>query len=246
MNGRALGWVDPARLGRPHVGRATASAAQLRTLPPHVVLDRLPPVYDQRRVGSCTAQALAGAVEILQARAGMPQRRPDRVALYHRERQMIGSVGEDSGAILADGVAVLRAGYEPELAEPPAWGPAWTQPPPRRPGDAPRLIFAEALALDVPSIAWEIANGHPVAVGVQVTPQWDAPEGGAVAAPAGSSRGGHAVLLVGYDVPAGAWLVRNSWGEGWGEGGYARLDWAWTEPPWCGEAIALRAVRGPS
>ena len=36
----------------------------------------------------------------------------------------------------------------------------------------------------------------------------------------------HAVQLVGYDTDeegAPYWIIRNSWGEEWGEGGYFRL-----------------------
>ncbi len=33
----------------------------------------------------------------------------------------------------------------------------------------------------------------------------------------------HAVVIVGYDDAGGYWIVRNSWGEDWGEGGYFRV-----------------------
>jgi hypothetical protein len=35
--------------------------------------------------------------------------------------------------------------------------------------------------------------------------------------------GAHAMLLVGYDVNGGQYLVRNSWGREWGENGYFRI-----------------------
>jgi hypothetical protein len=35
--------------------------------------------------------------------------------------------------------------------------------------------------------------------------------------------GGHAMMAVGYSVPKQQVLVRNSWGEGWGQGGFAWL-----------------------
>jgi len=34
-------------------------------------------------------------------------------------------------------------------------------------------------------------------------------------------RGGHAMLLVGYDRPSQYFIVKNSWGAGWGHAGYA-------------------------
>lgn len=37
--------------------------------------------------------------------------------------------------------------------------------------------------------------------------------------------GGHAVLLIGYDQIEHAWIAKNSWGTGWGEGGYFKIRW---------------------
>lgn len=42
----------------------------------------------------------------------------------------------------------------------------------------------------------------------------------------GPSLGGHAVSLVGYDDAKQAWLVRNSWGEEFGENGYIWVAYA--------------------
>ncbi len=33
----------------------------------------------------------------------------------------------------------------------------------------------------------------------------------------------HAVILVGYNLDAGYWIMQNSWGEGWGDGGFMKL-----------------------
>jgi C1A family cysteine protease len=39
-------------------------------------------------------------------------------------------------------------------------------------------------------------------------------------------EGGHAVLIVGYDDEEEFFIVKNSWGTGWGESGYFRIDYS--------------------
>lgn len=35
----------------------------------------------------------------------------------------------------------------------------------------------------------------------------------------------HAIVIVGWDDATESWKIRNSWGSGWGEGGYMRIKW---------------------
>jgi len=41
--------------------------------------------------------------------------------------------------------------------------------------------------------------------------------------------GGHAVLVVGYDMNEKRFIVRNSWGSGWGKNGYFTLPFEYVD-----------------
>ena len=194
---------------------------------------------------SCVAQALACAAEILAPRAGYTPERPDRTALYYRARRAIGTTREDSGAIIADGIEVLRGGWEREIVEPAAtFDGSYTAQPRDRAPDAPRLVSAEPLAHDVLTTMWELLCGHPVVVGLRITEQWERP-GEVIAAPSGAVVGGHAVCLVGYQREGDRvqFRCRNSWGAGFGDGGEVWLDAAWLGLSHAGELHAIRAIR---
>ena len=238
------GWVDPALKGRTHSGYTLRGGRGIDAFAPHVRLARPAEVYDQGGVGSCVAQALAFAVEMATMRQTLTAERPDRTALYHRARRSIGTVGEDSGAIIADGIQVLRAGYEPELIAPSTqWDDSYTAVPADPGVDAPRVVNAEPLAHDVLTAMWELLCGHPVVVGLRITEQWERP-GEVIAAPSGAVVGGHAVCLVGYQRDEGGiqFRCRNSWGS-WADGGEVWLDAAWLGLGHCGELHAIRAIR---
>lgn len=249
MPPRAMGWIPPEMLGRaPHVGARSATPGGLDALRQEVFHDHLPPIYDQHSVGSCTAQSTAAAVETMLVRSGYPAQRPDRAKLYRRGRDRIGRARDDSGASLADVVDILRHGWEAEVAEPPStFGGVWTEWAPDLAADAPRIVNAEALDFDVLTIATEIDAGHIPVIGLSITESWFGASGKkSLPPPSGPSVGRHAVELVGYSIPARSWVTRNSWGRTFGVEGYILLPWEWTEPPWCGEIISIRAVRRAS
>jgi len=36
---------------------------------------------------------------------------------------------------------------------------------------------------------------------------------------------GHAITLSGYSDSGGYWIIKNSWGTGWGDGGYGKISY---------------------
>jgi len=41
----------------------------------------------------------------------------------------------------------------------------------------------------------------------------------------GAAAGGHCVCLIGWDDSQGCWIAKNSWGPGWGDGGFVRIGY---------------------
>jgi hypothetical protein len=76
---------------------------------------------------------------------------------------------------------------------------------------------------------WLASNG-PILTRLSVDQTWDQAvqsDGNLDTYNAATARGGHAVALVGYT--ADRFIVRNSWGTGWGDGGYAYASLAYAE-----------------
>ena len=83
----------------------SASAALQARLPPKTDLrNACPPVYDQGQLGSCTANAIAGAFEYGLRKQNAPDFMPSRLFIYYNERVMENSVATDSGAMIRDGI----------------------------------------------------------------------------------------------------------------------------------------------
>jgi C1A family cysteine protease len=67
----------------------------------------------------------------------------------------------------------------------------------------------------------------PVTAGVCADSGWDSYTGG-IYAPGNNQCGGstnHQIILVGWDDSTQSWILRNSWGAGWGENGYMRIKY---------------------
>jgi hypothetical protein len=74
---------------------------------------------------------------------------------------------------------------------------------------------------DTESIKKQLLSG-PVVAGMNVYDDFMSYAGGVYEHSWGAKLGGHFVLLVGWNDADGAWISKNSWGDGWGEDSYGR------------------------
>ena len=205
-----------------------APAEMLQALPPSVDLrPKCPPVYNQGSLGSCTANAIAGALEFLQMAEGLPQVfTPSRLFIYYNERAMEGTVDSDSGAMIRDGIkSVNTQGAPPESLWPYDIGNFSAQPPAEAYQAASQntAISYMSLTPTLDQLKGCLASGYPFVFGMTVYQSFEGPEvarTGQVPMPGLGEQvvGGHAVLAVGYDDTSACLLVRNSWGAELGLG----------------------------
>jgi hypothetical protein len=72
-----------------------------------------------------------------------------------------------------------------------------------------------------------IASGFPVVIGMMVDEGFQRLRGNFIySGPSGMEKGGHAMVVVGYDDSRQAFKVLNSWGREWGENGYGWISYS--------------------
>lgn len=237
-SGRGMGWQPDV----PDVRDVAYSPTELdaRRLPKSVRLDEdpaMPEVYDQGQLGSCTANALAAAVEFQTACQGAPSPMPSRLFVYYNERLVEGTTAYDAGAQIRDGIKSLAADGVCDEAVWPYAVDAFDDRPPAEAYAAAqnhRVTRYERVRRDDRYWRHALANRRPVTFGFTVYESFEDGDfrGGVMPAPAADERvlGGHAVLAVGYDRIGGElhWRVRNSWSAGWGDGGYFWMPASYT------------------
>jgi C1A family cysteine protease len=206
-------------------------------------------IWDQGQTSACTAYALLGAVEYVTAAVSgtrpwnpiAPSQTFSKRFVYYNTRAIENTTGQDCGAVLADGIKALQK-YGACRATKCADAASLILKAPTQEAFTQALSACALSVRSIPNSREKMMEcldhfGLPFVIGIAVFPQFmkvvslrSSPRRGIVDMPPlpidwNSCLGGHAILCVGYKFIDNQlyWIVRNSWGTSWGDGGYCYI-----------------------
>ena len=219
------GWVPDRPDQRDYVYAAVFRVP--RKLPPSADLRaQCSPVENQGNLGSCTANALVGALELLEIKNKLPLVDLSRLFVYYNERVIEHTVMSDAGAMLRDGIKTLaKLGVCSEKRWPYGISKFTAKPTPtcyKEAADHQITSYQRLASLN--DMRACLADGFPFVFGFTVYESFESDQvaqTGIVTMPKQTERvlGGHAVMAVGYNDADKMFIVRNSWGTRWGQMG---------------------------
>ena len=203
-------------------------------------------VEDQSQTNSCCANAVAGAYEYINKRYAMSKgdKTDDisRLFIYYvgrkKDQQLFREdtsvAPKDEGMSLGGAISALELkGACLERNWPFDIDKVNNKPADSCFGEALRYKIADSqkIPVDLSSMRRCLAEGHPIVFGLKLTAQFFKPApGGGISTPdpddpQSSEHGLHAMLIVGYNDRQETFVVRNSWGTSWGDGGYGYVPY---------------------
>jgi hypothetical protein len=204
-------------------------------LPEKIDLSPLLPIPgDQGDQGSCVGWAVAYAarsyyVGASNGRKLVPKNAFSPAYVYNQIRSR--DEGCHSGSKISDALNLLQFQGVATLSDFPYIETQCSKKPSEK-----TIGFAEPNKIDswraierggLENIKGELYRNNPVIVGMDVPNSFQDIRGPYIFSDTRSrSDGGHAMVIVGYDDKKSAFRIINSWGQGWGEGGYGWVDYA--------------------
>ena len=177
-----------------------------------------------------------------------------RVCSFITTREVIeGTVSQDAGAQIRDGIkSVAKVGAPPESDWPYNIAKFAVRPPPKAYRDSKQdLVSAYSRVVqDVTQMRGCLAEGYPFVFGFTVYQSFESEtvaRTGLVPMPGTGEAvlGGHCVVAVGYDNSKRRFIIRNSWGTGWGLHGYCLMPYEYLiNPRLASDFWTIRSVSG--
>ena len=195
-----------------------------------------PGIYNQGKLGSCTANAIAAAYEFDEIKQNENNLFiPSRLFIYYNEREMENSVSIDSGAQIRDGIkSINKLGVCPETM----WPYDITKFTEKPSEDCyeyaqnHKAVKYQRVKQDLYHLKSCLDQGLPFVFGFAVYESFETEEvakTGIMVMPQENDKmlGGHAVMAVGYDTEKEVFIIRNSWGVEWGDKGYFYMPYSY-------------------
>jgi len=199
-----------------------------------------PPVDNQGDASDCVADSTTSALELLEIESGLKFVKKSRLFLYYNARLQTQETDKDKGTYIRLAFATLTSlgtcteatwPYDlSKIAVRPSWK-SYREAFSRKINSYYRIDATDGSAL-VDAIKQVIRAGHPVVFGMTVDQNYmDTGYDGRVAMPTANRQnaGGHAQVIVGYDDNLQRYIVKNSWGTSWGDGGYGYVPYGYLD-----------------
>ena len=212
-------------------------------LPTHTDLrSNCPPIIDQGELGCCVECEVANfALDFERKRQGLSFYFPSRLFVYWNVRNSNGTVFQDSGSTVRDGIkSVNKYGACSEDSRMGTKLNVWPYVISKFAKKPIQGCYSAALhdkVLQYQSVPQDLAHfkkclsdGFPIIVGISVYESFESDEvakTGIVPIPSKTEQllGGHCVSVIGSDDQKQWFIMRNSWGENWGDKGYFYLPY---------------------
>ena len=216
---------DKIRKGDDHSHKKFPAKVDLRPF--------MTPVEQQGEIGSCTANSMAGAYEYLAKRhLGDDAGDVSRLFIYYNAREKDGTLSEDAGSTIRTCIEVLQ---EHGACSEGTWAyneNKFKQKPSENAyNEARNFLIEDTERIENDLHAWKscLAEGYPIAFGIEIFESMQQTKrNGRIPIPDTDTEehlGGHAMLCVGYIEADKVFIVRNSWGEEWGDKGYCYMPY---------------------
>jgi hypothetical protein len=191
--------------------------------------DKMPPVGNQGTQQSCVAWAIAYALKSYQEKLELGQQYLFSPSFIYNQINN----GMNAPTYVTDALNLLSDQGVCQLNEMPYNENDWTsKPSATAKEDAKKFridFWRQVNIQDIKEVKAQLAAGYPVIIGAEVSKEFIndgyAKKADFVWKEAGTSAGGHCMLLVGYDDKKSAFKVMNSWGKDWGDNGFAWIDY---------------------
>lgn len=199
----------------------------------HVDLrSQCPNVYNQGELGSCVSNGTAFSIQYDQIKyKQLDQFTPSRLFIYYNTRVIENTVNEDSGTTIRDAMkSVSQQGACPETIWPYDITKFTNKPPTNAYTSGLQHLVKTYLRvqLNLNQMKQCLIDGFPFVFGITLYSAFEnVGSNGIVNLPQSSEQllGGHCMACVGYDDSKQLFIVRNSWGDTWGDHGYCYIPY---------------------